>query len=342
MSPDELWLFAETLSVLTAAGSPLPEAFEAMAVDAPRLRKLCASTAASLRSGHSLGDALAERGAKLPPFFVAAISAGERNGRLADAAHRLARRCRRVRNLHRRLSVFLAYPLVLAALLLGLLLILDSVASAFEHLYADMGVTLPSITVWTFWLGRHAGALAILLLAAVCAAAAAAPALRRIQAVRMALSRAALRLPLIRSFSRDRACADFCEVMSLMLASGHTAHESLRYAADLSPNLYFGEAIRAAANAMEQGARLSDALDSQSLFPRRLVWALSTAEDRGELASALEEFGRTFRQEGDLRLSGLSRLALMFFILFFMFPAVLLLVTSLYLPLIRLLGWMFP
>ena len=286
----ELALFTRQLAAL-AVSLPLEQALQAIAQQAGqrRLQQAVASTQSRLAEGFSLADAMASQPRAFPALYRAMIAAGEASGALPRLLARLADLLEQRQQLRARLSTALIYPSCLAvtacAVVIALMtLVVPRVVEQFD----SMGRQLPLLTRLVVassellgsalpWLGG--GALLLLL---------AAPQLMRQPALRLALDRLILRLPLLGNLLRQVHAAQLARTLAIMLSAGLPLIEGLRAAAGTIGNSVLRDATGHMATVIDEGGSLSTAMRLAGVFPSTLLHMASSGEDSGQLAPMLE------------------------------------------------------
>src|SRR5437879_8141976 len=86
LSADDLITLNEEIAGMARAGLPLDQGLAALAreMGAGRLQRVTATLADDLRAGHTLPEALARQGDRVPPFYAGLVAAGVRTGRVSE------------------------------------------------------------------------------------------------------------------------------------------------------------------------------------------------------------------------------------------------------------------
>src|SRR5262245_28459079 len=77
LSPQDLITLNEEIAGMARAGLPLDQGLAALAreMGRGRLQRVTEELAADLRAGHTLPDALARQGSRVPPFYAGLVAA---------------------------------------------------------------------------------------------------------------------------------------------------------------------------------------------------------------------------------------------------------------------------
>ncbi len=122
---DDLIALNDEMAALVRAGVPLERGLAGLAGELPgRLAVISRTLATRLSQGQSLPDALTAERQAFPPAYAALVAAGLRSGRLAAALEGLSAAAVRLRDVRQTMLFALAYPLAMAILACGLLVLL--------------------------------------------------------------------------------------------------------------------------------------------------------------------------------------------------------------------------
>lgn len=146
MNLEELAALNDEISALVRAGVPLDEGLEIGAREwSGATGRRGAELGERLARGESLEQVLADPTWSVPPAYLAVVAAGQRSGRLAAALEGVAQSARLVLETRRVAASVLLYPVILAALAYGLLLLTMHLASslAFTPVGSLDGPTTP-------------------------------------------------------------------------------------------------------------------------------------------------------------------------------------------------------
>jgi len=204
---------------------------------------------------------------------VSLLAAGERGGRLEASFEHLARYYELRQKSKDRAVTALIYPIIL--LHFGIVLpevpnffLEGSIATVFGRIIFHI------VVAWLLL-----GGLALVSIWAVKAAGTS-------KAVDGLLNS----IPLAGGVRRHWALARFCQVFHTGLLASFRMSETLQLAGDASQSACLREAGSAAAQAVEEGGRLSAAMKQTGAFPKAFVQSLATAEEAGTLDREMERW----------------------------------------------------
>jgi general secretion pathway protein F len=283
---EDVTVFTLDLALLLKAGARLDDALELLAadIDIGRLRPTVAKVRASVLSGESFADALAQHPVLFPPMYVALIRVGEASGALDQILEVLANERARTEAVRRKLGDALRYPLfLLFAAFAVLVFFLFFVLPQFAAVLRDFGAKLdPFVTAFiglSDFLRENKdmvlGGLAAILLAVWL--------IGRRPAVRIAVVTRLLRLPLIRSVAMFHRTALFCRNLGVLLGAGVPLTATLRILGDMMSTSSDPAIWNATVERVRQGGKLSDALGENAALPPMAVRMLRLGEETGQL-----------------------------------------------------------
>ena len=300
---NDLAFLNEQLAYITRSGLPLGPAIRALSEDIrnPRLQPVLTELQDALNGGMALSDALEVHRAKLPPFYVSLVQAGEKAGNLAAVLDAVTQHARTMASAVNRLQIIMIYPAILLVAGTGLIALLAIVvAPEMAAALADMDTPVPAVTrMWAGfgeWLQSYG--VGVLLFAAVVAATSKL-ALNRTQDRRIIENFKELiirRVPVMARIRREGALTRFTETLALMLRAGVPLPDSVELAARASGSPRLTRAGLQARAAVENGAPLADALAERQSFPALYIWSLRAAEDQGGLEQGLSQLAADQRQ----------------------------------------------
>jgi general secretion pathway protein F len=117
-----------------------------------------------------------------------------------------------------------------------------------------------------------------------------------------------LRLPLVRTVSTKLAVARFARTLGSLLENGVSLLTALEVVRNISGNVVISAAIDDAAESVNRGKGLGDALAASGLFPPLSIQMIQVGEKSGELETILGKVAQMY--ENDLETAVMSLTAL--------------------------------
>jgi len=289
--------FALHVARLSDAGLPLPEGLRALGGELAvgSMRKVVNAVASELEAGMSLDSAIEAQGNRFPPHLKHLVQAGLRSGALGEILEQYAHYHQLGAALRRRITLSLAYPMILILALGMLLLFMVNLVMGFKSIYADFGIPLPGITVFLIsaagpvaWIGSGRCVAILLGLALVWRASV-------WVGVRGRAGRSLLtRLPLVGPLLRWLALVEFTHLLALLLECETPLPVALSLAGEglHDPNLAWS--CRFLRQEVEQGRSLAVAMVHARGFPIGLARIVEWAQESHSLPDALHLAGEMY------------------------------------------------
>ena len=286
---DVAWWCRE-LRVLLVAGMTVVEAIDTLALqagDAARMA-LHERLARSLAAGQSLSVAMAGTGV-FPQVLVAGVVASERTGALTEALDDYLRYHDMTEQLRRRLVSAALYPLLVAAVGLGVVLFLlwfvvPRFAATYAELQGSVSLATQALVRSSTLLRDHAGSLGWGLLALLGALAWA----WRAGGLPALLMRLADALPPVRRVLDDFRLAKLYHALALMFRGGFTLPEALQRCQAIGLGSRWSGALQHAREALEQGHSVSRAFVAAGLSDAVAARLLVVGERTGSFTQVLQ------------------------------------------------------
>ncbi len=332
----------DSLATMLDAGIPLLEAVSAVsggtASRSSKLRAMLLELRETLRAGASLANAMRDHPSWFSAVEIEMVRSGQHSGELASVLRVLAERNERSGELSGKLAAALAYPAIVSAVGVGVVIFLSTkTLPDLVSILDDAEISTPALTAGVMAVGQSlikygwVGILAVLLIIVLC-----------MYAWVCGQRQGSLSLPwihrVIPRVMRQGAVAELMLALAEMARTGVPIVESLRVLAPASNG--FGRSVlrpmlETAADRIERGESLSASLDSPRWFDEELQRLIEIGETSGELPEVLERVGQ--RQRRAAR-RAIDRLATMLEPAVILILAVLvgLVVLSAILPLVRL------
>ena len=337
--------FTRQLGTLVAAGLPLLQALQTMAISAqtPAMRELIARLCVSLENGSAFHAAL-RQSFHFDALYCELVGAAEVAGNLDEVLLRLAALLERRQTLLSQIRSALAYPFaVLCITLVVVTVIMVWVVPVFEGIFSSLGAELPALTSAVLHLSRwltSGGAVAV----GVCVVLGCLLGQRLMQLapVHLWLDSHLLRFPLVGKLIHHTQLSLWTLTLSDLLKAGVPMLDALEVVAASSTNRCLGLATIALRSKVRQGQSLADAMRGLSpdaffaqVFPPLLVQLVNVGEQSGALDSLLAKLAHQYMAQVDHLMREFTQLLepLMMVVLGAVMGA---LVLALYLPVFQL------
>ncbi|MFG0282923.1 MAG: type II secretion system F family protein [Phycisphaerales bacterium JB039] len=294
----------DALATMLDSGLPLTEALATLADSAPRSwgpwrrsdqRAVLGDLGERVTAGEALSDAMAQRPTWFDASEIAIAEAGQRRGELASALRAIGERHARAGEIASRLAGALAYPTLVAAVGLGVVVFLaNKPLPRLASILTDASVEIPALTRVVMALGQTLAIWWPVGLGLVLAAIGGVIASTHAAARRGSDWPDALRR-LVPGALRAGAIARMAAELSAMGRCGVPMVEGLQAAASAfhgPVTASLGRRLREAAGAVERGDDLASALNDPRWFTPELLRLIAIGETSGELEPMLDRLAQ--------------------------------------------------
>jgi type IV pilus assembly protein PilC len=304
----ELLLFNQELLVLLKAGLPIIQALDTILESGGgKLNEILSAIREDVKGGVAFSSAFEKYPRVFPHLYIASIQAGERTGDLPQTIRRYIAFLKRTEGFRGKIVAALFYPAILitvAALAITVLLLY--VVPTFSKIYADSGSALP---LPTMMLINFTGFLKHYILLFIALFFVATAIFRRWSETgtgRYTVDGMKIRLPLIGAVVTRYAVAGFTRTLGTVLGSGIPIVEALRMSVGTLNNKVLERALLRAVVRVEEGSKLSSALESIKIMPPLALRMLSVGETTGSLEEMLSDISDYFEEEIEKNLQVLA------------------------------------
>ena len=311
ISRKDLLNLTAQLAIMTRSGMDVASALGTLATQCPqpRLKQVLREVHGDVLGGKAVSVALRNHVEVFGQAYVASVAAGEASGRLAEVLDRLAKMERANVRLLATRRALLAYPIVLSAVsVLVILGLMFFVLPQFATVFSQFEMRLPVLTEallavsgqlrgrWWLWLTLVAGAVAGW------------KTFRRSPTGRAWLDATVLNIRLVGPVVRALLAGRTFRLLGIMIDSGVPLVEALRLARSSIENTLFRGLFDRLEDDVLNGRGLSEALASAACLPPGAAEMIATAERTGTLGMVTQTLGEYYEEEGETRLRELATL----------------------------------
>ncbi|MDD4179624.1 MAG: type II secretion system F family protein [Candidatus Margulisbacteria bacterium] len=296
MNSREVASFCGQLRLLLSSGLPLLEAMTLMR-GLPlfkRYKVLVGSVIESINEGNPLSLAT---NAILPPIVTSTMQSAEQAGNLEAALDQLAKFYLSRAEVEEKVKSALVYPCFVLGLAVFILVIMFVfILPGFNDLFADLGTELPIATLIVLNIGKYWYLPVLGLLP-----------------VGFIMRNKVDRLPVISSFCRQAIVIQWLASMGALLKGGTPILAALDTLAGSIKDVKFNEVVGEVRGKIENGEKLSRAVEESGYFPAEVVQMLKVGESSGQLSDMLlsvADFKTREREENLKKLTSLIEPAL--------------------------------
>ncbi|HEU0265752.1 MAG TPA: type II secretion system F family protein [Geobacterales bacterium] len=332
-----LLTFNQELLVLIKAGLPIVQALDTILerLEKGRLVEVLQTVREDIRGGASLSEAMEKHSSVFPYLYVASVRAGEKTGDLPHNLRRYSGYLKRAETLRKRVISAMIYPSILVTVATTVIAFLMVFAiPKFSQVFLDAGAQLPLPTQVLIAFADFLRRYILVIIAVVILSTLAYRRWAATEGGRYRIDQVKLKLPFIGDLWHRYSIANFTRTLANLLASGITVVAALRMAAGTLNNRGLERRLLQAVVRVEEGTRLSAALDSAQMMPPLALRMLSVGETTGSLEEMLNDISDYFEEEVEGRLTILTN-AIEPAIMIVMGLVIAFIVITMYLPVLK-------
>ncbi len=296
-------MFTRNLQVMSASGLAIPKALNILKQQAGSkyFSKIIAELEADIIKGGKFSTSLKKHPKIFSELYANMIELGEETGNMEKVLDDLSYQMEKEHQLKSKIKGALTYPSVIlgAMLLIGALLItfvIPKLASVFETLNVD----LPESTKFVLKLGEYGSDpwimgpifLGIILFIVLIIQ------MSKYDKGKLILDKIILSIPVISKLTKQANTAGIIGTLSTLLSSGLPIIRSLTIISKTTGNIYFRNSLLEAADKVQKGTSLSNALAPYTdLYSITVVQMLRIGEETGESSKILAKISDFYQEE---------------------------------------------
>lgn len=335
-----LLTFNQELLVLIKAGMPIMQVLDAILErhESGMFSDILQQVREDVKSGASLSTAMERHGKSFPHLYVASIRAGEKTGDLPRTIRRYIQYLKRVDSIRKKVVSALFYPSILVLFaFMAVTMLLLYVVPTFAHVYADAGSKLPLPTRMLIEFTSLLRSLAPFAIVLGIAGAAAYRTWVGTESGRYTVDRFKIKMPIAGDVFLKYSVAGFARTLATVLGSGIPIVESLRMCIGTLNNKYMEKRLFEAVRFIEEGGRLSVALERINIMPPLALRMLGVGETTGSLEDMLIDISDYLEDELEERMTLLTT-AIEPAIMVVMGVVIGVIIVAMYLPVFKIAG----
>ena len=309
VSPMDVAVATRQLSVLLRSGVPLVEALSALIeqLDQPELKTAFTDTRNQVNEGSNLADALKAHPKIFPSLYVNMVAAGEASGTLEEVLGRLADFLDEQTRLQAKVRGALAYPLVMAVVVvLILFLMMSVVVPKVTAIFENFNQTLPWYTSLLIWVSNIFSDYWWLIAGLIAAAVYWFRHWRATEQGRKKWDLFVLRLPLFGRLLTMVAVARFARTLATLLASGVPVLTAMDITRNVLGNTELMRVVEDARASVREGEGIAKPLRQDGRFPPIVTHMIAVGERSGQLEEMLLHVADAYDQQVEVRVGAMT------------------------------------
>jgi general secretion pathway protein F len=311
VSATDLAVATRQLATLVGSGFPIVESLGALSeqIDSINFKRIIIDIKEKVQEGSNLAKAMGQFPRAFPKLYVNMVSAGEASGTLEAVFENLADYLEAQVELRRQISSSMFYPiLMLVFCVLVVFGLLVFVVPSIVDIFIKQGAKLPLPTQIMLTISNFLTSFWWVLIFLGVGLSYLAGWYYRSERGRANFDLKILRVPLIGSLVLKINCARIARTLGTLLQNGVGLLEALSIVKNIVNNTRLAQAIENARDGVREGKNLSKELAKAGLFPSMLINMIGIGERSGKLESMLSKAGKSYENEVDATLAGLTSL----------------------------------
>ena len=294
-------MFARNLRVMVSAGVSLPRALKILSgqTQNKKFQKALLGIGEEIVKGRSFSNALKKYSTIFSELFVSMIKIGEEAGTLEEVLGVLTDQMEKDHEIRSKIKGAMMYPLViiLAMIIIGILMLI-MVVPKLAQVFADLGIELPITTriviatgifLSKFWYLLPVIAFVLVFLVKISL---------KTKSGKLIIDALVLKIPITSSIIKKTNSAYTARTLSSLITAGVPIVRSLKVVSGTLGNIYYKEALLKAAEQVEKGNKLADALRQyEKIYPALLIQMIEIGEETGETSHILEKLAEFYEDE---------------------------------------------
>lgn len=329
--------FTQTFLTLNKAGLPIIESLIFIEKDASsrQVRLLAQEIKKQIIAGYTLSDTISKYPNLFGQVYIGLAKAGEDSGEIDKTFERLIDLLKKQGDIKGKVISALTYPIFVILLAVAVVLVmLMFVFPAFKDMFDQQGKQLPAITQFCINSGEFLKDKWAVIPLGIAAIVGSIIYLLRWEPSKRKIDELVLKIPLISDLIKAASFSNFLTVLQIAYDAGIPIIECLYLSRTTLSNSVMQDAIKVSIKKMQAGSHLSESLKASNIFPKMILFMVSTGEQSGRLGELMTQSVQHIDQQLDLIIDTLGKL-IEPILLIFIGVIVCFLALSLYLPLFQ-------
>lgn len=334
----QLTVATRLLATLSNAGLPLISALLSLSEQesSANFKRIIVDIKEKVEQGSSLAKAMSGYPKVFPRLYVNMVASGEASGALDTALENLADYYEAQLELRRKVTNALMYPILMFAFCIAVVIVLVAlVVPNIVEIFIKQNINLPLPTQIVIALSDFLIGYWWLLIIFTLGIALYVKRAYESTAGRAWFDKTFLVLPIYGTIYRKVSTARIASTLATLLGGGVQLLSALDIVKNIIGNVHMRSAVEEARDGVKEGKSLARELSKCGYFPELLSQMIAIGEKSGNLEPMLQKAGKTFSNEANSSISGLTTLLEPLMIMF-LGAIVFSIVISVLLPMVEL------
>ncbi|MBP5656757.1 type II secretion system F family protein [Candidatus Saccharibacteria bacterium] len=301
--------FTRQFATLVGAGLPIAQALRTVSeqTDNKSMKAIIEEILADIEAGRALSVAFEKHPDVFDKVYLSLIKAGETSGTLDQSLRRIADQEEKDQRMLSKIKSAMAMPLItLFVIIVVFIYMMLEVVPHVESLYNDLGEELPVLTVimvgikdflLNFWW------LALIIVAVFVAFF---MQWRKTDGGIRSMALLKLNVPMFNGLFRILYMARFSRISQILLSTGVAVLDTMNIAGESTANVVVQENVNKAAEKVQSGRTMSDALKDQEYIMPLVYQMAAIGEQSGKMDEMLGKAAQVFEDELDEKIATIS------------------------------------
>lgn len=301
----------QEMVVLLKSGLPILQVLDTLVerMEAGRLLDVLREIRTDVKGGGALSDAFGRFPGMFPQLYVASLRAGEQSGDLPVTLARYIAYQKRAEAVKAKVRSATFYPTLLAIAVVAVVtFLLLYVIPNVTKIYTDANVQLPLLTRVVIAISNGLVTTLPIWLPLLVVGVFSVRRIAQTDRGSYLIDRWKLRLPFFGALFSEYAVSTFCRTLATTLASGITLVQSMQMARGVLNNRLLEDRMVVAVRKIQEGTRISEALEQTGSFPLLALRMIGVGESSGSLGEMLTDVADYYESEVERRLERLATL----------------------------------
>ncbi|MFZ5516140.1 MAG: type II secretion system F family protein [Candidatus Zhuqueibacterota bacterium] len=306
---DDIIIFFRELSTMIDAGIQLVDALDILEdqIENQSFKGIIRTIKTDIQGGMTFSDGLGRHPRTFPRLAVAMSKAAESGGGLAPLLAQLSDYLEEEDQIKKQIKSAMAYP-KFAFLFFGavVLSVIFGLMPKFKAIFASLGNELPRPTQILLDASDAIKRNGFYELAVIALLVALYKYAVKTPNGRFFIDRLKLGIPVVGKLMLKSLISRFCKTLKTLTMSRVAIIEALQIAGETADNIVVQEAIQRVRKGVMEGARISDMLNEQQLFPRIVIKMVAVGEESGALDKMLGKVSEFYDRQFSSTISSLT------------------------------------
>jgi type IV pilus assembly protein PilC len=302
--------FTRQLSTMMNSGLPLTDSLNLLKSQfegAGLMEEVIERALDGIQSGSPLAKSLEPYNRVFGEAYVATIAAGEEGGVLEKVLEKLADNLEGKDEFQGKVKGAMIYPtIVIIGMIAVMFVMMIFVLPKLMELYSEFGSEMPMATQILMGISNFAIKTWFLLPVLIFGAVFGFKMGMKNPKTALKIDGFKLKIPIFGRLTEKTVMAEVCRTLGMLLGAGISLVEALNIVANSAGNYVYTEAFRKAAERVEKGFTLADAIAENPVFPVIVAQMTATGEETGKLDEILFKVSKYFATEAEQGVKALT------------------------------------